>query len=315
MQEWAQGRPARQLGSYEAPLYAHSAMTSTRTVTTAPAHLQAMLGGRSQGAYWTPPGPFTAGHPVRHQAPGLYDSLRSALGPRFASADTPLPNTLTPRPAATDNPLHDTLAQRFAAMEVSPHGATPEEEQAGLPALMAAGLELQDPEPEPAKRKGGRKKAPDPPLDMDPKLRRRKIKNRESAARSKLKQKAEQAAARAAGKSIPKKQKLAATAKPTKRSASGARSAGRKRKAEPGPNATQHTLSAARTDMHPEVHPGQVFDGVPIGLPEAPIMGPPAQLLGPPMAPGPQAPCMERHQAYTDDQLLAWMRCLLDEAL
>ena len=228
MQEWAQGRPARQPGSYETPLYAHSAMTSTRTVTTAPAHLQAMLGGRchlspfapgiiksqasdpmpqvphdisavgqcrgqqhgnsgvgarrmhttwqhagqafavlrrtssqgdgflilmlqmlsrSQGAYWTPPGPFTAGHPVRHQAPGLYDSLRSALGPRFASADTPLPNTLTPRPAATDNPLHDTLAQRFAAMEVSPHGATPEEEQAGLPALMAAGAYLYRREP------------------------------------------------------------------------------------------------------------------------------------------------------------------------
>ena len=42
-------------------------------------------------------------------------------------------------------------------------------------------------------------------------------------------------------------------------------------------------------------------------------MGPPAQLPGPPMAPGPQAPCMERYQAYTDDQLLAWMRCLLDE--
>ena len=42
-----------------------------------------------------------------------------------------------------------------------------------------------------------------------------------------------------AGKSIPKKQKLAATAKPTKRSASGARSAGRRRKAEPAPDATQ----------------------------------------------------------------------------
>ena len=42
-----------------------------------------------------------------------------------------------------------------------------------------------------------------------------------------------------AGKSLPKKQKLAATAKPTKKSASGARSAGRKRRVQPGPEATQ----------------------------------------------------------------------------
>ena len=102
---------------------------------------------RSQGAYWTPPGPFTAGHPVQHQAPGLYASLRSALGPRFAAADTLLPNTLTPCPAATDNPLHDTLAPRFAAMEVPPHVTTLEEEQAGLPALMAAGAYLYRREP------------------------------------------------------------------------------------------------------------------------------------------------------------------------
>ena len=65
--------------------------------------------------------------------------------------------------------------------------------------------------------------------------------------------------------------------------------------------------------MHPEVHPGQVFEGVPVRLPGAPVVGPPAQLPSAPLAPGPQAPCMEHYQAYTDDQLLAWMRCLLDE--
>ena len=48
MQDWARGRLAGQPGSYEAPLYAHTAMTSVRTVTTAPAHLQAMLGSRCQ---------------------------------------------------------------------------------------------------------------------------------------------------------------------------------------------------------------------------------------------------------------------------
>ena len=48
MQEWARGRPAGQPGCPEAPLYAHSTMTSVRTVTTAPARLQAMLGGRCQ---------------------------------------------------------------------------------------------------------------------------------------------------------------------------------------------------------------------------------------------------------------------------
>ena len=42
-----------------------------------------------------------------------------------------------------------------------------------------------------------------------------------------------------AGKSIPKRQKLAATARPTKRRASGARIPGRRRRAEPGPDATQ----------------------------------------------------------------------------
>ena len=44
----AWGHLPGQLGSPEAPLYAHSAMTSMRTVTTAPAHLQATLGGRCQ---------------------------------------------------------------------------------------------------------------------------------------------------------------------------------------------------------------------------------------------------------------------------
>ena len=43
------------------------------------------------------------------------------------------------------------------------------------------------------------------------------------------------------------------------------------------------------------------------------MVGPPAQLPGPPMAPGPQAPCTERYQAYTEDQLLAWMSRLMDE--
>ena len=127
---------------------------------------------RSQDACRTPPGLFAAGRPVPHQAPGPYDSPHSALGARFAAADTRLPYTLTPRPAATAQPLHDTLATRFAtmeislhntlaprfaataqplhdtlaprfaAMEVSPHKATPGEEQAGEPALLAAGAYL-----------------------------------------------------------------------------------------------------------------------------------------------------------------------------
>ena len=66
-------------------------------------------------------------------------------------------------------------------------------------------------------------------------------------------------------------------------------------------------------DMHPEVHPGQVFEGVPVQLPEAPMVGLPAQLPGPSVAPGPRAPCIERYQAYTEDQLLAWMSRLMDE--
>ena len=49
----------------------------------------------------------------------------------------------------------------------------------------------------PAKRKGGRKPAGPPPAGTPPKKALRILKNRESAARSKLKQKAEREAARA----------------------------------------------------------------------------------------------------------------------
>ena len=49
----------------------------------------------------------------------------------------------------------------------------------------------------PAKRKGGRKPAGPPPAGTPEKVARRIIKNRESAARSKVKQKAAREAARA----------------------------------------------------------------------------------------------------------------------
>ena len=60
-----------------------------------------------------------------------------------------------------------------------------------------AGAEAQDPPPIPAKRKGGRKPAGPPPAGTPEKVARRLIKNRESAARSKVKQKAAREAARA----------------------------------------------------------------------------------------------------------------------
>ena len=123
---------------------------------------------RSQDAYWSPQGPFAAG-PHLHQAPGPYESPRDALASRFAAMEVSLHDTLAPRFAAMEVSPHDTLAPRFAAMEVSPHdtlaprfaatevslhdmlaprsaamevsprGATLGEEQAGQPALLAAG--------------------------------------------------------------------------------------------------------------------------------------------------------------------------------
>ena len=79
---------------------------------------------RSQNASQMPSCPAAAGYRHVPYAPGPAESPRNALAPRFAA------------PAAH---LHDTLAPRFAAMEVSPHSTTPGQEQAGEPALLAAG--------------------------------------------------------------------------------------------------------------------------------------------------------------------------------
>ena len=79
---------------------------------------------RSQNASQMPSWPAAAGNRHVPYAPGPSESTRNALAPHFAA------------PAA---PLHDTLAPRFAATEVFPHGATLRKEQAGQPALLAAG--------------------------------------------------------------------------------------------------------------------------------------------------------------------------------
>ena len=95
---------------------------------------------RSQYASQMPSWPAAAGYRHVPYAPGPYESPRNALAPSFAAPAVPTQDTLAPRFAATEVSPHDMLAPHSAAMEASPHGATPREEQAGLPALLAAGV-------------------------------------------------------------------------------------------------------------------------------------------------------------------------------
>ena len=102
---------------------------------------------RSQNASQMPSWPAAAGYRHVPYAPGPAESPRNVLAPRFAAPAAPLHDMLAPRFAATEAPLRNTLAPRFAAMEVSPHGAIPGKEQAGEPALLAAGACLHSPHP------------------------------------------------------------------------------------------------------------------------------------------------------------------------